>query len=374
MEKSPETERERAIVRASAVGIAANVALAALKAAVGILSNSIAVVLDAVNNLTDALSSVITIAGTKLASRPADRKHPMGHGRTEYLSAFVIAVIILYAGVTALVESAKKIASPATPEYAGAGIAIISVAVAVKVALGLFVKATGERANSPSLVASGRDALMDAVISAATVAAALAFVFFGVSLEAWLGAVISLLIIRTGLETLGETISKIIGERIDGTLSKDVKRTIFGADPEICGAFDLVLNNYGPDRLLGSAHIEVPDTWTADRIDSVSRKIAAEVYERHRVIMTAIGVYSVNTRGRAAQIRSEVSRIVHEHRDVLQMHGFYVDEGAKSMRFDIIVSFDSPDMQTMFNHVVSDVREAFPEYDVQAQFDTDVSD
>ncbi|MBO7540584.1 MAG: cation diffusion facilitator family transporter, partial [Bacteroidales bacterium] len=164
--------REQVIVRTSVVGILANVALAAFKAFVGFLSNSIAVVLDAVNNLTDALSSVITIVGTKLAGKPADRKHPFGYGRVEYLSTLVIAIIILYAGITAMVESVKKIITPDTPDYSTVSLVIIAVAVVVKVVLGLYVKSTGQRVNSDSLVASGKDALMDSIISLSTLVAA----------------------------------------------------------------------------------------------------------------------------------------------------------------------------------------------------------
>ena len=367
--------REKTIVRASVIGIGANVALAAFKAAVGVLSHSIAIVLDAVNNLSDALSSVITIIGTKLALKPADRKHPFGHGRAEYLTALVIAVVILYAGVTSLVESVKKIVRPETPEYTATALFIVAVAVGVKIALGLFIKATGRRVKSDSLVASGQDALMDSVISASTIVAALVFVFFGLSLEAYLGVLISCAIIKAGLETLRETLSKILGERIDAEMAHAIKKTVSSADPEIRGAFDLVLNDYGPDRHLGSVHIEVPDSWTADKIDTVPRRIAAEVYEKHNVALAAVGIYSVNTKDDgAAKIHAAVAKIVYEHKDIMQMHGFYLDEAAKQMRFDLIVSFDSPAMQVVFNHVVADVRAAFPDYDVQVQFDTDISD
>ncbi|MBR1404068.1 MAG: cation transporter [Treponema sp.] len=370
-----EQNREHIIVRTSVLGIVANIALASFKALVGLLSHSIAIILDAVNNLTDALSSVVTIIGTKLAGKPADKKHPFGHGRAEYLSALVIAVIILYAGVTALVESVKKIINPSTPDYSSAAIVIVSVAVVVKIALGLFVKATGKRVNSDSLVASGQDALMDSIISASTLLAAIVFLIFHISLEAYLGVIIALAIIKSGIETLRETLSKILGERIEADIAHAIKRTVASADPEIHGVFDLVLNNYGPDRHIGSVHIEVPDTWTADKIDTVTRKITADVYEKHNVAMAAVGIYSINTKhDHAAEIRARVSKIVHEHKDILQMHGFYLDEEKKEMRFDIIVSFDSPNMQTMFNHVVEDVREAFPDYNVQVQFDTDISD
>ncbi len=370
-----ELNREKIIVRTSIVGIAANCFLAGFKAFVGLISNSIAIVLDSVNNLSDALSSVITIVGTKLAGKPADKKHPFGHGRVEYLTALVIAVIILYAGITACIESVKKIINPVTPEYSSLSIIIISVAVIVKIILGLYVKASGKKVNSDSLIASGQDALMDSIISASTIIAALVFLIWHISLEAWLGILISFAIIKAGVETMKETISKILGERIDSKLSKEIKATIRGCDKEIRGAYDLVLNNYGPDQHLGSAHIEVPDSWTADKIDSTSRKIANEVYCKHGVMMTAIGIYSVNTKqDSAADIRDRVAKIVMAHKEILQMHGFYVDEIDKIMRFDIIVSFDSLSMSDLFNHVVEDVRDAFPDYDVQVQFDTDISD
>ena len=367
--------REKIIVRTSIIGILANIFLSAFKAFVGIITNSIAIIMDSVNNLSDALSSVITIVGTKLAGKPADKKHPFGHGRVEYLTALVIAVIILYAGLTACIESVKKIINPVTPDYNTTSIIIISVAVIVKIVLGLYVKASGKKVNSDSLIASGQDALMDSIISASTIIAAVVFLIWHVSLEAYLGVLISFAIIKAGIETLRETISKILGERVDSHLSKDIKRTIISCDKEILGAYDLVLNNYGPDMHVGSAHIEVPDTWSADKIDYISRKIANEVYVKHGVAMSAIGIYSVNTHeNSAAQIRERVSKIVMEHKEILQMHGFFVDDETKQMRFDIIVSFDSLSMKEMFNHVVQDVRDAFPDYDVQVQFDVDISD
>ena len=367
--------REKQIIRTSIVGITANLFLSVFKAAVGFITGSIAIVLDSVNNLSDALSSVVTIIGTKLAGKPADKKHPFGHGRVEYLTALVIAIIILYAGVTSLVESIKKIITPTIPDYNISAIFIISVAVIVKISLGLYVKAAGKKVNSDSLVASGQDALMDSIISASTIAAALIFIIWHISLEAFLGIIISFAIIKAGIETLRETISKILGERIDSKLAHEIKNTINSCDKEIYGTYDLVLNNYGPDVHLGSAHIEVPDTWNADKIDQVSRKIALEVYLKHNVSMSAIGIYSVNTKqDSAAEIRNRVSEIVMSHKEIIQMHGFYIDEKEKTMRFDIIVSFESINMKQLFMHVVEDVKEAFPDYDVQVQFDTDISD
>ena len=180
-------KRDQLIVRTSIIGIVANLFLAAFKAAVGLLSRSIAVTLDAVNNLSDALSSVITIIGTKIANRQPDKKHPLGHGRTEYLSAMIVAAIVLYAGVTSLVESIKKIIHPETPDYSVVSLIIIASAVAVKLILGRYVKAQGQKANSGALIASGEDARFDAILSASVLASAVIFLLTGLSLEAWVG-------------------------------------------------------------------------------------------------------------------------------------------------------------------------------------------
>ena len=183
--------RDAVIVRTSVIGIIANIFLAAFKAAVGILSNSIAVVLDAVNNLSDVLSSVVTIAGTKLAGKKPDKKHPLGYGRVEYLSAMIVAAIVLYAGITSLVESIKKIINPETPDYSAVSLIIIGSAVFVKIFLGIYVKKKGQSVNSGSLIASGSDALFDAILSASVLVSAIIFMLTGISLEAYVGVLIS---------------------------------------------------------------------------------------------------------------------------------------------------------------------------------------
>ena len=151
-------DREKTIVRTSIIGILTNVLLAAFKAAVGIISNSIAVTLDAVNNLSDALSSVVTIIGAKLGAKAPDKKHPLGYGRIEYLSSMIVAAIVLYAGITSLVESVKKIIHPEAADYGTISLIIIAVAIVVKLVLGRYVKKQGEKVNSGALVASGKDA------------------------------------------------------------------------------------------------------------------------------------------------------------------------------------------------------------------------
>ena len=370
---APETSRDRVIVRTSVIGIAANILLSAFKAAVGALTGSIAIVMDAVNNLSDAASSIVTIIGTKLAARPADRKHPFGHGRSEYLSAMIISVLVLYAGLTSLVESAKKIIDPRLPEYTTASLIIVAAAVLVKIVLGRYVEGTGKRVNSDALINSGKDAALDAIISASTLAAALLYLTTGLSLEAWLGAVISLLIIKSGVEMLRTTLSRILGERADGELARAIRQTVTSF-PDVSGAYDLVLNNYGPNEYNGSIHIEVPDTYSAGELDELLRTITMTVFERHHVILTAIGVYSVNTQDDAVvQMRERVKTAVLAHEHVLEMHGFYVNEEKKTIRFDVIVSFDAKDRKAVYDAVVNEVQTMYPDYEMQVIMDTDFS-
>ena len=369
-----EVSREKTIVKTSIIGIIANVFLAGFKAVIGLMTNSIAIVLDAVNNISDAASSLITIIGTKLASREPDKKHPFGYGRVEYLSAMIISVIVLYAGITSLVESVKKIIEPETPDYSAVTLIIVAAAVLVKIFLGRYVKKTGERVNSDSLINSGKDAVLDSVISASTLVAAVIFLLTGLSLEAWLGSVISVIIIKSGIEMLRETLSEILGERADISLAKEIKKTVLSF-PEVSGAYDLVLHNYGPDNYNGSIHIEVPDTLSAAELDELIRAVTTKVYLEQNVILTAIGVYSLNTKDeKAVGMRNEISSLVLSKEHVLQMHGFYVNEEKKTIRFDVIVSFDAKDRRAVYDEICSEVAALYPDYSLEIVLDTDFSE
>lgn len=363
--------REKIIVRTSMIGIVANIFLVIFKTTIGLLSNSIAIVLDAVNNLSDVASSLITIVGTKLAGKEPDKKHPFGHGRIEYLSAMLIAVIILYAGITSLFESGKQIIRPETPEYNPVSLIIIGVAVVVKIVLGFYVKRVGKKVNSDSLINSGEDATLDAVISFSTLVAAGIFLFFQISLEAILGAIISVVILKSGISMLKSTISQLLGEQSNIEVAKKIQKTVMQF-PNVLGVYDLVLNNYGPNRWNGSLHIEVPDTLAVADLDQLLREIAIKVIRTHQVLLTAIGVYSVNTKDKevvAAQRR--VKEIALAHKYIRQVHGFYLMKEQKRMRFDLVVSFDAENREEAFRAAVEDIKNAFPGYELQVAMDAD---
>lgn len=367
-----QSNRDQVIVRTSVIGIIANVFLAAFKAVVGLVSHSIAVTLDAVNNLSDALSSVITIAGTKLASKKPDKNHPMGYGRIEYLSAMVVAAIVLYAGITSLVESIKKIIHPEKPDYSIVSLIIIASAVIVKLALGRYVKAQGEKVKSGSLIASGSDALFDAILSGSVLLSAIIFKLTGLSLEPYVGVVISCIIIKSGIEMLKETLDDILGSRADREFVKEIRKTIC-EDEAVSGAYDLFLHSYGPEKFYGSVHVEVPDTMTADEIDLMERRIAANVFNKHGVAMTGIGIYSVNTTNdKVKKMRSDITHMINQHDGVLQIHGFYVDLEKKTINLDVILDFELEDRTGTFNAIRDEIQKAYPDYKLFMAMDIDV--
>lgn len=365
--------RENAIVRTSLIGIGANMLLATFKAIVGLAANSIAVILDAVNNLSDALSSVITILGAKYASKKPDKKHPLGHGRAEYLSATIVSALVLYAGFASLIESVKKIIAPEKPDYTFLSLAIIAVAVVVKILLGTYVKKAGEKLNSASLVASGSDASFDAIISFSVLVSAIISMLFHINLEAWLGVVISGFIIKSGIEMLLETVDELLGARVDADTVREIRQTILQNEPEVSGVYDVILHSYGPDKLIGSAHIEVPDTMSINELDSLERRIADRVAKEHGIFLVGIGIYSRNTgNDEAAQIREQITKIITAHDGVLQVHGFKIDLEAKSISFDVILDFEVEDRNALFMEIVSEVHEAFPEYQLVPTLDLDI--
>ena len=365
--------REKIITRTSVIGIFTNLILVGFKVFVGFISNSIAVILDAVNNLSDALSSFITMIGNFLAGRKPDKKHPLGHGRVEYLTAMIVAALVIYAGITAAVESVKKIITPETPDYSTISLVIIGVAVIVKIGLGLYFRMVGKKVNSAALSASGTDALFDAVISTSVLIAAIVFVLTNgaVSIEAYVGVLISLFIIKAGFSMLKETLDDIVGHRADRELVSAIKKTVC-EDPCVHGAYDLIIHSYGPEKHLASIHVEIPDVMTADEIDEMERRIAHNVYLKHNVILVGIGIYALNTKDDAVKsLRSRVIGLITTHDGVLQVHGFNFNKETATISIDVILDFDLPDMHAELAAIQKELETVFPQYTFRLTMDID---
>lgn len=366
-------DRDKIIIQTSVIGILANILLAVFKAFAGIMSNSIAVTLDAVNNLSDALSSVITIIGNKLGSKAPDKNHPLGYGRIEYLSAMIVAGIVLYAGITSIIESVKKIINPATPEYTEVTLVILAVAIIVKLVLGAYVKKRGEIANSGALIASGADATFDAVLSLSVLLSALLYIFTGISLEAYVGVIISAVIIKAGIDMMIETLNDILGKRADPKTTAHLKE-LLTEEPQVRGAYDIFITNYGPDKNYASVHLELPDVMTVEEVDELTRKLQEKVYQEMGITLIGVGVYSYNTKNdEAGKIHNTVMETVMNHEWVLQLHGFFVEVDKKQMRFDVVMSFDI-DWDEGLDILQKEVNELYPDYEVQIVSDIDISD
>lgn len=368
-----QANRDRVIVRTSVIGILTNVLLATFKAVIGVISNSIAVILDAVNNLSDALSSIITIVGAKLAGKAPDKKHPLGYGRIEYLSAMIVSGIVLYAGLTSAVESIEKIIYPEKADYSILSLIIIAVAIVVKLVLGRYVKSQGEKVHSGSLIASGSDATFDAVLSGSVLVSAIIYLLSGISLEAYVGAAISVFIIKSGIEMMTGTLDEILGTRADKEITSRIKK-ILSDEPGVRGAFDLIMYNYGPDKNYASVHLELPDTMTVCEFDKLTRRAEANVYKETGVILTGVGVYAYNTgETEAARIQNDVRKIVMAHDWAVQFHGFYLDIANKDIRFDVVMSFDIAPKEGL-RIIYNEMKKAYPDYSCQITPDVDISD
>lgn len=367
-------KRQKVIIRTSIVGIVGNFFLAAFKAFVGILTNSIAIILDAVNNFSDMLSSIVTIVGILLANKAPDRRHPMGHGRYEYLSTAIIAIIIIYIGITAIKESINKIINPEDVTYNALSITIVAVAVVIKIFIGLYFRKTAKKVDSDSLKASGTDALFDSIISFATIISAVIYLTTGFKTEAYLATIISVLIIRSGLMMLREIFSVIAGERVSPELSKNIKKSVCEV-PGVRGAFDLMIHDYGTQMIFCSLNIEVEESLTAREIDDISREVRRKVFYGYHIYISSVGIYSINTESEEInKMYRRVKELLSHYDHVIQMHGFHVDEKKREISFDVVLSFDVKNRRAYYLAIKRHLRKTFPKYSINIALDSDYSD
>ena len=371
-----EIERQKGIVRTSLIGILGNILLVGFKAVVGFIAGSISIIMDALNNLTDALSSLITIVGTKLSSKKANKKHPYGYGRIEYITSTLIAALILFAGGTAIYESVKSIIdhfqNGSMPEFEVYSLVIIAGAILIKILIGLFFRIKAKKYDSDALKASGTDALFDSVLSTSTLVGAIVAKYAGIYIEGYLGIIIGLLIIKSGFEVLKESLSSMIGDRFEKEYIQEIKKEIISIDG-VLGAYDLILNSYGYNKAIGSVHIGVDDNLTAKEIQTIEREIATMMYDKYNTIMT-IGIYAENTSDEETKrLHQIVVEIIKNYPNVLQMHGFYLDKDKKILNYDLVISFDEKEPNKLIEEIKNKNKEIIKDYQIIINFDQDFS-
>lgn len=370
-EDMPPSVREHEIVKASVIGIAGNMLLVAFKMVIGFFSHSIAIILDGVNNATDALSSIVTIVGTKVAGRPPDAKHPFGYGRIEYLTSVVIAVIILVAGALSLRESILKIIHPATPSYSTITITIIVVAILGKVALGIVFKRYGDKTSCEALIASGVDSNYDAVLSAGTLVVAFAQNQWNVNIDGAVGVVISLVVCKAGIEVLHDALAPIIGTPEDREHVANIKRYI-RTFPNVCDVHNVVMDNFGPNKIIGSVYIDVPDDLTARQVGELTRSIAKGLQDKFNVELT-VGIRTDNTTPEFAPMQKALEELAKKDERVINVHAFYVDPDTKTCYFDMVVKLKS-DGKKAKDDLVAAMQKRYPDFSFDVQVETDYAE
>lgn len=366
-------DREKKIIKASIYGIIMNIVLVLFKAIVGFMANSIAIILDAVNNLTDAISAIVTIVGTKLAGKKADKEHPFGHGRIEYIASVIIAAIILFAGLTSMKESIIKIIHPQEVNYSVASLIVIIAAIIAKLIFGKYVKKVGEQLNSQSLIATGTDAFMDVILSISTLITAIINLKFKIGLEGYIGVFISIIIIKSSIDILKQTLNNLIGVRENKELSMKIKDAINSFE-EVQETYDLTLHNYGPTKILGSAHIEVDDKMTAKEIYKLTRIIRHKLYSEFNIIMT-IGIYAANVGDEYSEnMKKDLEEIIDKYPEVIDFHGFYVDNNEKTVSFDIVIDFSVTKPKEIKRKIKEELKEKHNEYKYYVIIDNNLSE
>ena len=352
--------RNQQIIRTSVVGISANLFLAAFKVVAGWVAGSVAIVMDAINNLSDALSSVITIVGTKLSEKPADRNHPFGYGRVEYFSAIIISVIVLSTGILSLMESVKKIFHPTQPTYTAITLVIIIVAIVVKIVLGWYVKKQGVKLQSNALEASGADATFDAVVTLSTLVSAGIMLITNINLDGILGSIISLVIIKAGIEMIGAPVGQLLGKSISRDMMHNIMQDVkqFAG---VLGVYDVILNYYGPNAIIGSLHVSVPESMTARRIHGLTRSITKLLYDKYHIIVT-VGIYAVSDHGKDGELQKSVMNFLKSYPHIEQVHGYFHLEEKHTITFDVVPDDTIHDDNAFHFQLLQAIRKVYPEY------------
>lgn len=358
------------VIITSIVGILVNVALGAIKVIVGLASNSIAIISDAINNFSDSISSIVTIVTMAIVGKGATRKHPFGFGRMEYFSSMIIAVLVLVTGTEFLINSVRKIITPEESTYTTMALILLVVAILAKIFLGIYTKKSGKKNNSPNLVASGQDALSDAIITGVTFIAALVTKFTGLIIDGWVGAVVSLFVLKAGVEIVLDVISKLMGDRPEPELADELMEKIRNTEG-IEGAYDLILHNYGPNIYIGNVNVELDEQLTIRDAYKVIHPLNIELFNEYGVFFY-FGFYSINVQDEEVyHMRNAIKATLLEDPDVLQIHAFFVDTKEKQMSFDAVISFDIKEPLPKILELKGKVRELYPDYDVTIVPDRD---
>lgn len=322
---------------AGMVGIFCNILLFGAKLSVGLLLHSISVMADAFNNLSDAASSIISLIGVRMAEKPADEDHPFGHGRIEYIAAFIVAFIVIQVGFSLFKTSLGKIRNPEELNFQVVSLVILLLSVGVKLWMGMFNRKLGKRINSSVMMATAADSLGDVAATSAAILAIVIYAVFGINVDGIAGIVVSVFVMLAGLGIAKDTLAPLIGAPVDPKVYEEISNFVAGFDG-ILGTHDLIVHNYGPSRSMASIHAEVPN----DVDVQVSHEIVDEI---EREALRSLGLFLVIHMDpvevhneKVAALKDMVTVVLQNIDSRLEFHDFRVVEGEKRINliFDVV--------------------------------------
>ncbi len=338
---SDNTVREKYGVLGGTVGIVTNIILACAKLIIGTFSGSISITADAVNNFSDAGSSIITLIGFKMANKPADTSHPFGHGRIEYISGLIVAFIVLIFGVELMKSSVERIINPTEIIYSTWAIIVLVLSIAGKLWLGLFNRKLGKAINSTAMTAVFTDCLSDSGATLVTIVSMLLARFAGLNIDGVLGAIVAVIIIVAGINIIKDTLSPLLGEAPDKELVKNLAETILSFD-KVVGIHDLIIHNYGSVKTFGSVHVEVPADEDVLLTHEIMDNIELEIKKKFGIELVAHCDPIETNNESVSQNKAMLIEIIKTINDKLTIHDFRMVSGPThtNLIFDVVVPYD----------------------------------
>ena len=369
LRQDPDT-REGIISGTSVLGIIVNLLIAAIKIVLGLLANSIAIVSEGVNNASDALTSVLTLVGTKLAGKKPNRKHPFGYGRIEYLTSLIIAILILVTGFEMIKSSVELILHPEPMDISLIALMAVAISAVIKFFLGVYTIKQGRKADSGSLTAVGLDCRNDSFVSVITIASAIVFLVFEVSVDAYVGIFTSLIILKAGFEVLKDTVGELLGKPGKEELAAKIYREVRSTEG-VLGAADMMLHNYGPDAYSGSVNIEMDHEKTVGEIYGVLHELQLRIMDEYKVTMV-FGIYAVdNDHEEVKQIRKTITNFVVNQEHVKSFHAVYLDPNSPRLYCDFIVDYDLKDWDALRRDFTAYMAEHYADKEIILTIETE---
>ena len=360
-------KRCREIIKYNIAGIAVNLALSLAKLSIGLMTHAHAVILDSIEGLSDLISAVFTIFSAKIGAKKADKEHPFGYGRMEYLMSILVTIIIMLVGLRSIVESVRDIISPhAAPDYTIWVVLIMCVSLAAKLIYGVLLRKKGKEINAAALIMSGTDSMSDALTSAAILAAILINNLFNIDIEHYLCIGISLMIIYTGVQMLHECVTKILGTSVDPEFRKKIKSMIIMEDG-VYNVSNLVIHSYGESVYVGSVDIEVDKNMRADEISKLSRRLIQKSDELG-LTLTAVGISGTDADSpEANSMWDEILDVIRQYDKIRRAYSFAVDFNEKQISFSIVPDPDDPDKDATRDDLLNELKNIFPDMTLNIQ-------